>query len=114
MNAIRCSCGFAELADETVIDHLLRVFEPEGSRGTDGLVHEEVAPPRTCSCGFTAMTPADVDSHFLRVFTPPGAVGRDGKKHEACGGDEHRDDSAIRRTSTRRDVREKGREHAGN
>lgn len=81
LHTARCLCGFTEDADETIMDHLLRVFEPDDSRGTDGLVHEEVAPPLTCSCGFTAMTSADLDGHFLRAFIPEDAIAPDGRKH---------------------------------
>jgi hypothetical protein len=85
MTAAKCSCGFTELADETVTDHLLLAFEPDDRTGTDGQVHEE-GEPLTCACGFAASTPDDLDSHLLKAFTPPDAIGGDGNKHEAIDG----------------------------
>ena len=41
MTAAQCSCGFTELADEGMTDHLHRVFESEDGKGNDGLVHED-------------------------------------------------------------------------
>jgi hypothetical protein len=82
MLATRCSCGFERLEDEEVSDHLLAVFEPDDSIGTDGLVHQEEAL-RHCSCGFSAATGGELDAHFLAVFTRPDAIGLDGNKHEA-------------------------------
>jgi hypothetical protein len=82
MAATSCSCGFTELADESITDHLLQAFEPEGSRGNDGQAHEERGL-RTCACGLTASTAGELDRHFLAVFTPADAVGRDGRRHEA-------------------------------
>ena len=85
MTTARCTCGFTELADETVTDHLLLAFEPADRTGTDGLVHEE-GEPLACACGFAASTPDDLDEHFLKSFTPAGAIGRDGHRHEAVDG----------------------------
>lgn len=82
MTTARCSCGFAELADESLTDHLLLAFTPEDCRGNDGQVHEETAA-LTCRCGYVAMASQGLDDHFLAVFTPPGAIGHDGRKHEA-------------------------------
>ena len=80
MIAARCSCGFAELADESLADHLLQVFVPDDSIAHDGRVHEETSR-LTCRCGLAASTPADLDTHFFQVFTPADAVDRDGRKH---------------------------------
>ena len=55
MTAARCSCGFTELADEELNDHLLRVFEPDDRMGNDGVAHEE-RDRLTCACGLTAST----------------------------------------------------------
>jgi serine/threonine-protein kinase RsbW len=85
MTAAKCLCGFTELADESVTDHLLLVFEPEDRKGTDGLVHEE-GEPLACVCGFAASTPDDLDEHLLKAFTPDDAIGRDGTRHEAIDG----------------------------
>jgi hypothetical protein len=81
MTAARCSCGYTELTDEDITDHLLRVFEPADLKGNDGQVHEE-REPLTCACGLVAVTPDELDSHFLKAWTPNDALGRDGKKHE--------------------------------
>lgn len=82
MAAAQCLCGFTELADEEITDHLELVFEPEDLTGNDGQVHEETSG-LTCSCGFAAITTEELDGHFLAVFTPADAVGLDGRKHEA-------------------------------
>jgi hypothetical protein len=82
MTPVNCTCGFTELADETLTDHLVWVFTPEDGMGNDGMLHEETGH-RTCLCGLTAATPDDLDQHFLKVFAPDDAVGRDGHKHEA-------------------------------
>jgi hypothetical protein len=85
MTAAYCSCGFTELADETISDHLQQVFEPADRRGKDGQVHEERAT-LTCSCGLAAVAVEELDFHFLKVFAPDDAIGRDGRKHEVgCG-----------------------------
>ena len=81
MTAASCACGFAELADEELIDHLLGVFEPDDHVGNDGLAHEE-RERLTCACGFTAITPEEFDAHILSVFAPDDAIGRDGHRHE--------------------------------
>ncbi len=81
MLAMRCACGFERLEDEQLIDHLLAVFEPDDSTGTDGLVHLEMAK-RACSCGFRAASSDELDSHFLSAFTSADRLGRDGRKHE--------------------------------
>jgi hypothetical protein len=76
-----CSCGFTELDDETLTDHLHLVFEPDDRIGTDGQAHGE-GDPLTCACGFTAATVGELDEHLLKAFTPDDAVGRDGQRHE--------------------------------
>lgn len=82
MATTSCTCGFTELADESITDHLLQAFEPEGGREKDRQVHEERSL-RNCACGLTASTAGELDRHFLAVFTPADAVGRDGRRHEA-------------------------------
>ena len=84
MNATKCSCGFTELGDEGIIDHLHSIFEPADLKGNDGQVHQET-DHLVCSCGLSAATSEDLDNHFLEVFTPADAVGRDGKKHGVVG-----------------------------
>lgn len=83
MTASQCVCGSIEdeADDQTIADHLLEVFAPEGDKGIDGLVHLEGERNLTCLCGFAAATPEDPDAHFLAVFTPADVIGRDGKKH---------------------------------
>jgi hypothetical protein len=85
MTAAQCTCGFTELDDEQITDHLLLVFEPDDHRGSDGLVHEE-GGSLTCLCGFAAVTAEELDLHFSKAFTPNDAIGRDGKRHEAVHG----------------------------
>jgi hypothetical protein len=80
----QCRCGFSELADETLTDHLLRVFTPDDMRGNDGQVHEEGAA-LACLCGFAASTADELDEHFGIVFTPDDAIGSDGRKHGPAG-----------------------------
>jgi hypothetical protein len=75
-------CGFTELADEEITDHLELVFEPDDPTGNDGRVHEETSN-LTCSCGLAAITTDEFDTHFLAVFTPADGLGRDGMRHEA-------------------------------
>jgi hypothetical protein len=81
MLATHCACGFEELAEEQVIDHLLAAFEPVNDVGADGKVHEEM-DSRTCSCGFSAISGNAMDAHFLAAFTPADRVGSDGRRHE--------------------------------
>ena len=83
MTPVRCSCGFTELADESITDHLHQVFTPEDSLGNDGLAHEE-ENHLACSCGFVTVLPGTLDGHFLEVFTPGDRIGRDGSRHEAA------------------------------
>jgi hypothetical protein len=85
MTTASCVCGFTELADETVTDHLLVVFEPDDRTGADGQVHEE-GDRLVCVCGYAASTPDDLDMHFLNAFTPGDAIGRDGTRHQAADG----------------------------
>ncbi|HTU71896.1 MAG TPA: hypothetical protein VMG38_00105 [Trebonia sp.] len=40
MIAAHCACGFTELDDETLIDHLQLAFEPADRTGSDGHRHE--------------------------------------------------------------------------
>jgi hypothetical protein len=80
MAAVTCLCGFTELADETLIDHLLRVFAPDDMRGNDGQLHEE-GSRLACFCGFTANAADALDEHFRTVFTPDDGIGNDGNKH---------------------------------
>jgi hypothetical protein len=82
--AVQCLCGFTELADEEITDHLELVFEPGDLTGSDGRVHEETGS-LACSCGLAAITSEGLDRHFLAVFTPAGAVGPDGRVHQAVG-----------------------------
>jgi hypothetical protein len=72
MTVQRCMCGFTEADgdDETIRDHLLRVFTPEDGKGADGRVHLEGNPGLTCLCGFTADATGELDSHFLDMFAP--------------------------------------------
>jgi hypothetical protein len=84
MTAARCACGFTELADEELTDHLLNAFEPDDHIGHDGRAHEERAP-LTCACGLTATTPDDLDAHILQAFTPDDAKDRHGQRHEPAG-----------------------------
>lgn len=85
MIAVQCSCGFTELDDEEITDHLHRVFEPDDLVGNDGQIHEERAA-LTCACGLVAITSWELDLHLLKVFTPADGIGRDGRKHEAVDG----------------------------
>lgn len=80
----QCACGFTELGDETLTDHLHGVFTPDDMRVKDGLVHEE-RKRLACSCGLAARTPDELDGHFRDVFTPDDGVGRDGRKHAPAG-----------------------------
>ena len=82
MLATRCACGFERLEDEQLIDHLLAVFEPDDSTGTDGLVHLEMAK-LACSCGYQTASSDELNSHFLEVFRRTNQFGRDGRKHES-------------------------------
>jgi hypothetical protein len=90
MAGARCSCGFTEVAgvDETIGDHLLRVFTPEGDKGPDGRVHLEGGPGLTCLCGFRALAAGKLDSHFLEMFVPADRVDSGGVEHTvtACAG----------------------------
>jgi hypothetical protein len=88
MIAARCACGFTELDDEEITDHLNLVFEPDDLKGNDGRVHEE-RDRLTCACGFPAITSQELDAHLLKVFTPGDAIGRDGRRHEPAD-DSHR------------------------
>ena len=80
MVALRCSCGFTELGDEEIIDHLHEVFESWDLRGNDGQVHQET-DLRTCACGLVAITSEELDAHLLKAFTPVDAIAPDGMEH---------------------------------
>jgi len=82
--ATQCACGFEQLADEQLIDHMLAAFESPGAVGADGKIHDELAG-QACSCGFLALSGDEMESHFLAIFTPVGSVGRDGRVHEPLG-----------------------------
>jgi hypothetical protein len=82
MVAIRCACGFAELDDERLVDHLALVFTPDDCVGNDGKEHEEWAG-RACACGFSGTTPEDLQAHLLAAFRPADRIGLDGKRHDA-------------------------------
>jgi hypothetical protein len=84
VTSIQCSCGFAELADETLIDHLQLAFIPDDCQGNDGLFHEEMRS-FACSCGLAPATSGTLDDHFLAVFTPDDHISPDGCTHEAAG-----------------------------
>jgi hypothetical protein len=86
MTAVACTCGFKDLPDESLLDHMLHVFTPDDATGLDGQVHEE-GPLRTCSCGVTTATTAEMDAHFTSAFTPADHIGRDGTRHEATDAD---------------------------
>jgi hypothetical protein len=81
MVAAQCVCGFTELPDENVLDHLALVFTPDDSTGNDGRVHEELSG-RACSCGFAGSTPEELEGHLAQAFTPADGIGLDGKRHE--------------------------------
>jgi hypothetical protein len=89
MTVQQCLCGFKEEADESLVDHLERVFTPADMRGTDGLVHEEMSD-LACACGFTGMRPGQLDTHFLAVFMTADGIGTDGQKHGIPAGAELR------------------------
>jgi hypothetical protein len=84
MVATRCVCGFTELEDEQMLDHLALMFTPDDCVGSDGKVHDELSG-RACCCGFSGATAAELELHFLESFQPPGRIGRDGRRHEEAG-----------------------------
>ena len=86
MTATRCTCGFTELVDEELTDHLLQVFEPDDHMGNDGLAHEE-RERLACACGLATSTPEELDAHFRKIFTPDDAIGRDGRRHDQAPAD---------------------------
>jgi hypothetical protein len=90
-----CPCGFTELEDETLVDHLNEVFESDDMIGNDGLAHGE-SEIRTCLCGFVATVLDELDEHLLSVFTPENATGRDGKGCVFLRGTPFMDISVIR------------------
>jgi hypothetical protein len=78
----KCRCGFMELADETIADHLAVAFTPDNCVGNDGKVHEELSG-RACACGFATGSAGDLEAHLMASFTPDDGTGLDGKRHEA-------------------------------
>ena len=80
MVAAQCLCGFTELEDEQMSDHLQRIFAPDHTIGNDGRAHEE-GGRLLCFCGFTARATEELDEHFLKVFTPDDGIGHDGRGH---------------------------------
>jgi hypothetical protein len=84
MTAQRCTCGFTEANadDETIVDHLLRVFTPDDDKGADGQVHLEGNRELACLCGFRAGTTGELDSHFLEMFFPADRVDPGGVEHK--------------------------------
>ena len=84
MTAQRCTCGFTEANedDETMEDHLLRMFTPEDDKGADGQVHMEGEPGLTCLCGFRGCTARELDSHVLEMFAPASRVDSAGVEHK--------------------------------
>ncbi len=69
MNNERCSCGFAEVGDETIGDHFIEVFASNDGKGPDGKVHLEGKASLFCVCG-AGGSAGELDAHFLAVFTP--------------------------------------------
>lgn len=80
MTAVQCLCGFTELEDEQISDHLQQVFAPPDMIGNDGQAHEE-GESLSCFCGLTASTPEELDAHFLLLFTPADSISSDGEVH---------------------------------
>ncbi len=81
MVIVQCLCGFTELEDEQMSDHLQLVFAPDGGIGNDGRAHEE-GGRLSCFCGFAAGAAGELDAHFAQVFTPDDRIGRDGREHD--------------------------------
>lgn len=86
----RCSRGVTEANgdDETIGDHLLRVFAPDDDKGADGRVHLEGGPGPTCLCGLIAGAAGELDSHFLEMFIPAGRVDAGGVEHPVVPGEQ--------------------------
>ncbi|HUN31958.1 MAG TPA: hypothetical protein VMU95_08040 [Trebonia sp.] len=80
MIATQCACGFTELDDEEILDHLAVVFTPDNCVGNDGQVHEELSG-RACACGFDGVTSEGLEAHFVQVFQPTDGIGLDGRRH---------------------------------
>jgi hypothetical protein len=80
MTATQCACGFTELADEQIGDHLALVFTPDNLIGNDGKEHEEL-PGLACACGYVTSMPGELEGHLLEAFTPVSRIGLDGKRH---------------------------------
>jgi len=77
----RCACGFTELDDEEIADHLALVFTPDDSIGPDGKLHEELLG-LACACGYLAIAPEEIEGHLLTAFMAADGIGLDGKRHE--------------------------------
>jgi len=90
MAGARCTCGFTEANgdDETIGDHLLRMFTPDDDKGADGRAHLEGDPGLTCLCGFIASTTGELDSHFLGAFVPADGVDGGGVEHKVAPGEQ--------------------------
>jgi hypothetical protein len=76
----QCLCGFTELDDETIADHLAVAFTPEDCVGNDGKVHEELSE-HACACGFAVGSAGGLEAHLMAIFTPGDGIGLDGKSH---------------------------------
>ncbi len=83
MPIARCLCGFAELDDETIADHLAAVFMPDDCVGNDGKVHDELSG-RACACGFFGSSASELEGHLAAAFTPGDGIGLDGREHGVC------------------------------
>jgi hypothetical protein len=78
----QCFCGFTELDDETLPDHLAVAFAPDDCVGNDGNVHDELSG-HACACGFSGSSAGDLEGHLMALFTPGDGIGLDGRRHEA-------------------------------
>jgi hypothetical protein len=82
MPGAQCLCGFTELDDEGLPDHLAVSFTPDDSVGNDGNVHEEL-PGHACACGFSGSSASALEGHLMAAFTPGDGIGLDGRRHGA-------------------------------
>jgi hypothetical protein len=80
MTTTQCACGFTELADEQISDHLALVFTPDDLIGIDGREHEEL-PGLACACGYVTGIPGELEGHLVQAFAPVNGIGLDGKRH---------------------------------
>jgi hypothetical protein len=78
--ATQCACGFTELSDETLFDHLALAFTPDDAAGNDGREHEELRG-RACACGLPGGTREELERHLMAAFTPADRIGLDGREH---------------------------------